>query len=75
MIVSLKNDTGLFSQVPPAELESLLLQHPGVMDVAVVGLPDERAGELPLAFVVKKDPNVTEDELIKHVEGLWQHFV
>jgi acyl-CoA synthetase (AMP-forming)/AMP-acid ligase II len=39
-------------QVPPAELEALLGTHPGVADVAVVGRPDERAGERPVAFVV-----------------------
>ncbi|XP_071104843.1 uncharacterized protein [Haliotis cracherodii] len=39
-------------QVPPAELESLLLAHPGVKDAAVMGIPDEEAGELPKAFVV-----------------------
>ncbi len=39
-------------QVPPAELEALLLAHPAVADVAVVGVPDEEAGELPKAFVV-----------------------
>jgi len=41
-------------QVPPAELEAVLLSHPEIQDSGVVGLPDERAGELPLAFVVKK---------------------
>lgn len=41
-------------QVAPAELEALLQSHPDVADVAVVGLPDEEAGELPLAFVVCK---------------------
>jgi 4-coumarate--CoA ligase len=39
-------------QVPPAELEALLVTHPGVTDVAVVGIPDEEAGEVPKAFVV-----------------------
>jgi acyl-CoA synthetase (AMP-forming)/AMP-acid ligase II len=39
-------------QVAPAELEALLLEHPGVADAAVVGSPDEEAGEVPKAFVV-----------------------
>ncbi|CAK1593304.1 unnamed protein product [Parnassius mnemosyne] len=39
-------------QVPPAEIEAVLLQHKGVRDVGVVGLPHELAGEVPLAFVV-----------------------
>ncbi|KRT82354.1 AMP-binding protein, partial [Oryctes borbonicus] len=41
-------------QVAPAELEGILLTHPGISDAAVVGLPDEEAGELPLAFVVRR---------------------
>ena len=44
-------------QVAPAELEALLLTHPAVLDAAVVRRPDEDAGEVPKAFVVKKpDP-------------------
>ena len=38
-------------QVPPAELEGLIVTHPKVADVAVIGVPDESAGELPKAFV------------------------
>jgi acyl-CoA synthetase (AMP-forming)/AMP-acid ligase II len=38
-------------QVPPAELESLLLTHPSVADAAVIGRPDERTGETPVAYV------------------------
>ena len=40
-------------QVPPAELEALLVTHPGVADAAVIGLPDDEAGEVPVAFVVR----------------------
>ena len=57
-------------QVPPAELESILLTHPKIRDAAVVGLPDEIAGELPLAFVVKQPGvEITADEIIKYVNG------
>jgi acyl-CoA synthetase (AMP-forming)/AMP-acid ligase II len=41
-------------QVAPAELEGLLLTHPSVADAAVVPVADEEAGELPKAFVVRK---------------------
>ena len=40
--------------MPPAELEALLITHPAVADVAVIGVPDEEAGERPKAFVVLK---------------------
>ena len=57
-------------QVPPAELEAILLTHPKIRDAAVVGLPDEIAGELPFAFV-EKQPGVeiTAEEIIKYVNG------
>jgi len=42
-------------QVPPAELEAKLLEHPAVADVAVIGIPDAYSGELPKAFIVKKE--------------------
>jgi 4-coumarate--CoA ligase len=42
-------------QVPPAELEALLVTHPAVADAAVIGVPDDEAGELPKAFVVLKE--------------------
>ena len=41
-------------QVAPAELEALLLTHPAVADVAVIGRPDERSGEIPVAYVVAR---------------------
>ena len=41
-------------QVPPAELEALIISHPAIADVAVIGVDDQEAGELPKAFVVLK---------------------
>jgi acyl-CoA synthetase (AMP-forming)/AMP-acid ligase II len=53
-------------QVPPAELEAVLVRHPAVSDAAVVASPDVEAGEVPKAFVVPKD-EVTAQELIAYV--------
>lgn len=49
-------------QVPPAELESLMLTHPKIKDLAVIEIPDEHKAELPKAFVVKSG-DVTEQEI------------
>ena len=55
-------------QVPPAELEALLIAHPKIADVAVIGVDDVEAGELPKAFVVAQpDSGLTEDEVKAHV--------
>ena len=54
-------------QVAPSELEDLIRRHPGVNDVAVVGVPDDRAGELPRAYVVRKNRNVLEQDIINYV--------
>ena len=55
-----------FPQVPPAELEALLITHPNIDDVAVIGVPDLDAGELPKAFVVRRG-NVTADAIMEFV--------
>ncbi|XP_071447608.1 luciferin 4-monooxygenase-like [Hetaerina americana] len=56
-------------QVPPAELEGLLLQHPLIQDAAVIGIPNEVAGEVPKAFVVKqKGAKLSEADVISFVE-------
>ena len=49
-------------QVPPAELEGLLLEHPAITDAAVVGKPDIEAGEIPKAFVVARQGVELSDE-------------
>ena len=54
-------------QVAPAELEALLQNHPKVADAAVIGVPHERHGEAPRAFVVKRDPTLTEKELTDYI--------
>jgi acyl-CoA synthetase (AMP-forming)/AMP-acid ligase II len=55
-------------QVPPAELEALIVSHPKVLDVAVIGVPDVEAGELPKAFVVAAPGSgVTAEELQEFV--------
>jgi acyl-CoA synthetase (AMP-forming)/AMP-acid ligase II len=54
-------------QVAPAELEALIAIHPAVADVAVIGVPDEEAGELPKAYVVPADGGIDTEELIAFV--------
>ncbi|XP_071453958.1 luciferin 4-monooxygenase-like [Hetaerina americana] len=57
-------------QVAPAELEALLLQHPSIQDAAVIGIPNEAAGEVPKAFVVKqKGVKLSEVDVIQFVNG------
>lgn len=55
-------------QVAPAELESLLISHPNISDAAVVGMKDEAAGEVPVAFVVRSNGSkITEDEIKQYI--------
>ncbi|HXG04634.1 MAG TPA: long-chain-fatty-acid--CoA ligase [Candidatus Binatia bacterium] len=50
--------------IAPAEIEALLFEHPGVADAAVIGRPDPEAGEVPKAFVVRRDPALTAEALL-----------
>lgn len=55
-------------QVPPAELEAILLTYSGIKDAAVIGIPNEEAGELPMAFIVKEEnANIREEDIIQYV--------
>jgi acyl-CoA synthetase (AMP-forming)/AMP-acid ligase II len=53
-------------QVPPAELEAVLIAHPAVADCAVIGIPDDECGELPKGFVVLSG-EATDEELLEYV--------
>jgi long-chain acyl-CoA synthetase len=55
--------------VYPNEIESVLAAHPGVLEVAAVAQDDERSGEVVALFVVRKDPNLTEQQLIDYSRG------
>ena len=67
-IVDRKKDMLLVSgfNVYPNEIEAVVAMHPGVLECAVIGVPDERSGEVPKLFVVKRDPSLTEEEIRKH---------
>jgi long-chain acyl-CoA synthetase len=52
--------------VYPNEVESVVAAHPGVLEVAAVAQEDERSGEAVALFVVKKDPNLTEQQLVDY---------
>jgi long-chain acyl-CoA synthetase len=66
-IVDRKKDMILVSgfNVYPNEIEEVIASHPGVLECAVIGVPDTRSGEAVKAFVVKKEPNVTAEDIIK----------
>jgi len=55
--------------VYPAEIENVLLGHPDIADVAVIGRPSERWGETPLAVVVRTGDTLTEQEVVLFTDG------
>jgi long-chain acyl-CoA synthetase len=67
-IVDRKKDMILVSgfNVYPNELEGVIAGHPGVLECAVVGVPDEHSGEAVKVFVVRKDPALTEAALMDY---------
>lgn len=67
-IVDRKKDMILVSgfNVYPNEIEDIVATCPGVLEVAAVGVADEKSGEAVKIFVVKKDPNLTKEAIINH---------
>ncbi|TGP51132.1 long-chain fatty acid--CoA ligase [bacterium M00.F.Ca.ET.230.01.1.1] len=67
-IVDRKKDMILVSgfNVYPNELEEVVAHHPGVLEVAAIGVPDEHSGEVPKLFVVRRDPALTIETLMAY---------
>ncbi len=67
-IVDRKKDMILVSgfNVYPNEIEAVVAMHPGVLEVAAIGVPDERSGEAVMILVVRKDPGLTAEALVAH---------
>jgi long-chain acyl-CoA synthetase len=70
-IVDRKKDMILVSgfNVYPNEIEEVIAGHPGVLECAVIGVADAKSGETVKAFIVKKDPNLAAEDVIKFCHG------
>jgi long-chain acyl-CoA synthetase len=66
-ILERKKDMVLVSgfNVYPNEIEDVLVSMPGIREAAVVAVPDENSGEVPKAFIVRDNPDLTQEEIIK----------
>jgi len=71
-LVDRKKDMILVSgfNVYPNEVEEVVAQHPGVAEVAAIGVPDERCGEVVKLYVVRRDASLGEQAIIDHCRGL-----
>ncbi|MES3039107.1 MAG: AMP-binding protein [Bdellovibrionota bacterium] len=70
-IVDRKKDMIIVSgfNVYPNEVEDALANHPGILEAAAIGVPDGHSGEVVKVVVVKKDPNLTAEDVIKHAKA------
>ena len=70
-IVDRKKDIIVVSgfNVVPNEVEDVVASHPGVLEAAAVGVPDERTGEAVKLFVVRRDPALSQADIIAHCRG------
>jgi long-chain acyl-CoA synthetase len=71
-IVDRKKDMILVSgfNVFPNEIEEIAAMHDGVLEAAAIGIPHEVSGEVVKLFVVKKDENITEQQIVEHCKSL-----
>jgi long-chain acyl-CoA synthetase len=53
-------------KVFPNEVEEVVGSHPGVLEVGAIGVPDERSGEAVKVVIVRRDPNLTAEQVIAH---------
>jgi long-chain acyl-CoA synthetase len=60
------HDPRLGFNVYPNELEDVVAACPGVLECCAIGVPDEKSGEVPKVFVVKKDPSLTEATVMEY---------
>jgi O-succinylbenzoate-CoA ligase len=60
--------------VYPAEIENVLMGHPGIREAAVIGQPSARWGESPFAIVVRKDPALGENDVLAYCKGRLASF-
>lgn len=69
-IVDRKKDMILVSgfNVYPNEIEEVISNHPKVLEVAAIGIPDDKSGEVPKLFIVKKDDSLTADEILAYAK-------
>ncbi|WP_047237644.1 long-chain-fatty-acid--CoA ligase [Chromobacterium subtsugae] len=67
-LVDRKKDMILVSgfNVYPNEIEDVVASHPDVLEVACIGVPDDKSGEVVKVFVVKKNPALTDKDIIRH---------
>ncbi len=54
--------------VYPNELEGVLSKHPKILECAVIGIDDEKSGQVPKAFIVKQDETLTQDEVMTYLK-------
>lgn len=66
--------TTYFVKVAPSELEDVLRKHDKIQDVAVIGIPCVESGEVPRAYIVKKDKSLTDEEVHNYLKPIVASF-